>query len=102
QGALVKRVASKLRSTVAQPPGPLYPVEIEIDNDASELFTVLRIRTEDTTGFLYELTNALALSGVYISRVSVHSKGSQVFDTLLVADAKGHTMYDEHNESEYT
>lgn len=100
QGALVKRVASKLRSTAAQSPGPLYPVEIEIDNEASDLFTVLRIRTEDTSGFLYELTNALALSGVYISRVSVHSKGSQVFDTLLVTDAKGQKIVDPQKQRE--
>src|SRR4029077_8839641 len=100
QGALVKRVAAKLRNTAAQPPGPLYPVEIAIDNDASEQFTVLRIRTEDTTGFLYELTNALALSGVYISRVSVHSKGSQVFDTLLVTDAKGQKIVDPQKQRE--
>lgn len=100
QGALVKRVASKLRTTAAQPPGPLYPVEIEIDNDVSEMFTVLRIRTEDTSGFLYELTNALAISGVYISRVNVHSKGSQVFDTLLVTDAKGHKIVDPQKQRE--
>jgi len=100
QGALVKRVASKLRSVGALPAGPLYPVEIEIDNDASEQFTVLRIRTEDTSGFLYELTNALALSGVYISRVNVHSKGSQVFDTLLVTDAKGQKIVDAQKQRE--
>jgi glutamate-ammonia-ligase adenylyltransferase len=100
QGALVKRVAARLRATTAQPPGPLYPLEIEIDNDLSEQFTVLRIRTEDTSGFLYELTNALALSGVYISRVSVHSKGSQVFDTLLVTDAKGQKIVDPQKQRE--
>ncbi|HEY2251860.1 MAG TPA: glutamine synthetase adenylyltransferase [Planctomycetaceae bacterium] len=100
QGALVKRIAAKLRTTKARPPGPLYPVEIEIDNAASEQFTVLRIRTEDTSGFLYELTNALALSGVYISRVNVHSKGSQVFDTLLVTDARGQKIIDPQKQRE--
>lgn len=100
QGALVKRVAARLRVTAAQMPTTLYPVEIEIDNDASDQFTVLRIRTEDTSGFLYELTNALALSGVYISRVRVHSEGSQVSDTLLVSDARGQKILDPQKQRE--
>ena len=66
------------------PAGPF--VQIEIDNAASEQFTVLRIETEDSSGFLYELTNALAFSGVYISRVQVQSDGNRVFDSLLVTD----------------
>ncbi|MBI3861679.1 MAG: glutamine synthetase adenylyltransferase [Planctomycetia bacterium] len=100
QGALVKRVASRLRAVATPAPSMLYPINIEIDNDASEQFTVLRIRTEDTSGFLYELTNALALSGVYISRVRVHSAGSQVSDTLLVTDARGQKILDPHKQHE--
>ncbi|MBS0264917.1 MAG: glutamine synthetase adenylyltransferase, partial [Planctomycetes bacterium] len=89
QGSLVKRVAARLRTAASQLPTNLYPIHIEIDNAVSSQFTVLRIRAEDTTGFLYELTNALALSDVYISRVSVQSAGTQVFDTLFVTDARG-------------
>jgi len=100
QGALVKRVAARLRRTGDEPPAPLYPVLIEIDNDASDQFTVLRIRTEDTPGFLYELTNALALSGMYISRVRVHSQVNQVFDTVLVTDAKGQKIVDPQKQRE--
>jgi glutamate-ammonia-ligase adenylyltransferase len=100
QGALVKRVAARLRTTAAQMPTTLYPVNIEIDNEASDQFTVLRIRTEDTSGFLYELTNALALSGVNISRVSVQSQGSQVSDTLLVTDARGRKIVDPQKQRE--
>ena len=44
----------------------LYPVEIEIDNETSPRSSVLRIRSEDTIGFLYELANALALAGIDI------------------------------------
>jgi glutamate-ammonia-ligase adenylyltransferase len=94
QGALVKRVADRLRTTAVQMPTTLYPVAIDIDNEASDQFTVLRIRTEDTPGFLYELTNALALSGIYISRVSVQSQGNQVADTLFVTDARGQKIVD--------
>ena len=99
-GALVKRVAETLRSKAVEPGTTLLPVQIEIDNDASEQFTVLRIETEDTSGFLYELTNALAFSGVYISRVQVQSDGNQAFDTLLVTDGKGQKIVDPQKQRE--
>src|SRR5262245_60349021 len=99
-GALVKRVAQTLRSSAGETPGTLFPVHIEIDNEASDQFTVLRIQSEDTSGFLYELTNALAFSGVYISRVRVQSSGNEVFDTLLVTDGKGQKIIDPQKQRE--
>ena len=81
-------VAAALR--VAEHGAPaLQPVGIEIDNDASERYTVLQISGPDTPGFLYEFTNALALSGVHISQVFVISSGAHVRDTLFVTDARG-------------
>ena len=99
-GALAKRVAETLRSRSTETAGPLLPVQIEIDNAASEQFTVLRIETEDSSGFLYELTNALAFSGVYISRVHVQSDGNRVFDSLLVTDGKGQKITDLQKQRE--
>ncbi len=88
QGELIKQVAASVGS--AQPDEtPLYPVEIEIDNESSEKYTVIRINSTDTVGFLYELTNALALNGIYISRVTVRSVGRRVEDTLYVTDTRG-------------
>jgi len=101
-GALVKRVAQTLRSTAVKTPSTLFPVHIEIDNAASDQFTVLRIQSDDTSGFLYELTNALAFSGVYISRVRVQSEGDQVFDTLFVTDGKGQKILDPQKQRELT
>ncbi|MGQ0634201.1 MAG: glutamine synthetase adenylyltransferase [Planctomycetaceae bacterium] len=89
QGALARRVAGTLRQTAGDALRPLYPVDLTIDNDTSDQFTVLHITTRDTVGFLYELTNALALSGVYIARVAVSSEGDHVHDTVYVADARG-------------
>ncbi|MGE5193014.1 MAG: glutamine synthetase adenylyltransferase [Deltaproteobacteria bacterium] len=99
-GALVKRVAQTLWPKAAETPTTLFPVHIEIDNEASEQFTVLRIQSEDTSGFLYELTNALAFSGAYISRVRVQSIGNQVFDTILVTDGKGQKIVDPRKQRE--
>lgn len=88
QGELAKRAAAAVRPGGAGTPA-LPPVDIEIDNDASPDYTVLRISGTDTPGFLYEFTNALALNRIHISQVFVASVGSRVQDTLLVTDASG-------------
>ncbi len=68
---------------------PLYPIDIEIDNESLERYTILRIDAPDTIGFLYEFTNALAFNRIYIARVSVHSAGKRAHDILYVTDANG-------------
>lgn len=85
---LAKRVATALRQ--ASPHNdPLYPIEIEIDNQESEKYTVLRIRSQDTIGFLYELTTALAFNNIYIAQVEIDSAGRSVRDILYVTDERG-------------
>ncbi|OIO88510.1 MAG: hypothetical protein AUK03_16120 [Anaerolineae bacterium CG2_30_64_16] len=88
QGELATRVALALRDLPGTTP-TLHPIELEIDNDASDRYTMLRIDTPDTIGFLYEFTNALALNGIYISQVAVASVGNRVQDVLYVTDRHG-------------
>src|SRR6185503_12315598 len=88
QGMLARRVGDALRESVVTPQ-KLYPIDIEFDNESSTRQTVLRIDAPDTVGFLYELTNALALNGVNISRMTVETSGQRVRDTLYVTDARG-------------
>ena len=100
QGALVKRVAAALREHPQHGPGVLYPIDVQIDNDDAQPYTVLRIETRDTIGFLYELTNALALHGMHIARVHVESAGAYVRDTLYVTDVQGRKITDPHRQHE--
>ncbi|MGQ9584382.1 MAG: glutamine synthetase adenylyltransferase [Anaerolineae bacterium] len=88
RGELAKRVAAGFQGT-GRAPTTLYPIEIEIDNDISDRYTVLRIDAPDTVGFLYEFTNALAYNRIYIARVTVETVGNRVRDTLYVTDARG-------------
>lgn len=67
----------------------LLPIEIVIDNDLSEHHTVLHISAEDTPGFVYELTNALALAGYDIHRVLLTSIGNRVIDRLYIVGPEG-------------
>jgi glutamate-ammonia-ligase adenylyltransferase len=93
QGELAKRVAMAIPN-VSGHARALLPVEIDIDNSASDDFTILRIDATDTLGFLYELTNALSLNDINILRVSVNSLGHRIHDTLFVTDGHGRKITD--------
>ena len=86
RGDLAKRVGAALH-TLPGITAALYPIEIDIDNTSAENYTTLRISSQDTIGFLYEFTNALALNHIYIARVHVQSEGDRVQDVLYVTDA---------------
>jgi glutamate-ammonia-ligase adenylyltransferase len=99
RGELAKRVGAAFQA-MSETMTPLYPVDIEIDNEASDRYTVLRIDAPDTIGFLYEFTNALAFNNIYIARVVVQSVGSRAHDTLFVTDAAGHKITDPGRQRE--
>jgi glutamate-ammonia-ligase adenylyltransferase len=93
QGKLVKRVSHALRE-VASVNTTLLPIDIFIDNVPSQHYTGLLISADDTPGFLYELTNALALAGYDIHRVMLTSIGNRVVDRLLIAGPQGGKITD--------
>ena len=99
RGRLATRVASALPENLTEITA-LYPIEIEIDNDISDRYTILNIKSIDTIGFLYELTNALAYSRIHISRVNIESIGNLVQDTLFVTNEKGQKITDPGKERE--
>ncbi|MHB9034500.1 MAG: [protein-PII] uridylyltransferase family protein, partial [Anaerolineae bacterium] len=85
QAQLAKQIAVALPPTSAADVH-LQPIEVQIDNTSSERYTVVHIEAADTMGFLYELTNALALMGYQISLVTVDSTGQRAHDTLYLTD----------------
>jgi [glutamine synthetase] adenylyltransferase / [glutamine synthetase]-adenylyl-L-tyrosine phosphorylase len=99
QVQLVKRAAEILRNTQGSST-PLYPIEIEINNDLSKQYSVLRISGQESAGFLYELTNALAFSRIYIARVEIETLGSHIRDTLYVTDSDGHKIISPNKQRE--
>lgn len=99
RGELAKRVGAAFHD-VAGEETPLLPVAIEIDNESSPHYTVLRIDAPDTIGFLYEFTNALAFYRIYIARVIVRSVGRRVQDVLYVTDSNGRKITDAQRQRE--
>lgn len=96
---LARRVGAAYQSERGDAP-PLYPLDIQIDNTLSPHYTVLRIQTQDTAGFLYEFTNALSLTHTYIARMTVASAGSRVDDLLYVTDEHGRKITDPAKQRE--
>lgn len=96
-GELAKRVAAALRN-LSQASQVLYPVEIELDNETDSRHTILRIESEDTIGFLYELTNALSMSSIDIARMVINSEGNKARDVLYVSDDRGEKISSEEQQ----
>ncbi len=90
QAELVRMVAPTVRADVD--PHSLQPIFIDIDNDASERYTVLHIDAPDTPGFLYEFASALAVLGYDIGRMTLASREARVVDTLYLTDRDGHKI----------
>lgn len=67
----------------------LSPVTIRIDNESSPDWTVVDISAADTPGFLYSLSNALAMRQMYIHRVAIHSHEGKVQDQLHLGWRRG-------------
>jgi glutamate-ammonia-ligase adenylyltransferase len=104
QGELAKRVVASLQDSEqlhsTNYNQTLYPISIQIDNEISDQYTILKIESTDSFGFLYELTNALAITHIYISRVSVDSTSDKVQDTLYVTDENEKKITDPDKQRE--
>ncbi len=73
---------------MGSPPSP-EPVDIAFDNESSPSWTLLDVRGRDAPGFLYAFANALATRGLYVHRVQIESRGSEVHDRFSVTDREG-------------
>ncbi|PON19790.1 hypothetical protein C2W62_00975 [Candidatus Entotheonella serta] len=76
---------------VTQPTVSASPtaVEIDIDNESLPDWTVVHLTADDTPGFLYTLSNALAMRHMYIHGVQIHSHDNKVQDRLEIGWQRG-------------
>ncbi|MBW1980425.1 MAG: glutamate-ammonia-ligase adenylyltransferase [Deltaproteobacteria bacterium] len=84
---VVKRLAQY--QTAEQP--VLYPVQIRVDNSATDC-TRLLIYSEDTPAFLYSLSTALSLHGVSIEHVRIRTISGRIEDEIDIVDASGRKL----------
>lgn len=72
----------------------LLPVDIRIDNQSSEMDTILQIRSQDTPGFLFAFANALSLLAIKIEQARVRTENGTVQDVFAIRDLRGRKIED--------
>jgi len=62
------------------------PVNLTFDNTNSAQWTVMEVRSDDTFAFLYAISNALAMRGIYIHKVKIRSEGGEARDQFFIVN----------------
>lgn len=83
------RLIDSFRASQSTLTSGLASVDIDIDNESSPDWTVVHLTADDTPGFLYTLSNALAMRHMYIHGVQIRSHANQVEDRLEIGWRRG-------------
>ncbi len=70
-------------------PRPKVATSVEIDNEASDAYTVIDVYAQDRIGLLYSITSALASLGLTIAISKITTKGDKAEDVFYVSDIFG-------------
>jgi len=87
-------VAKSQPSTLLQKRIPKVSTVIEIDNEASDDFTIVEVFTEDRLGVLFTITYALHHLGLSIHVAKISTNVDQVADVFYVTDEAGGKIVD--------
>ena len=66
-----------------------FPTHITIDNEGSEIYTIIEVDARDRPGLLFDLTRTLANNNIYIASAVIATYGAQVVDSFYVKDMFG-------------
>jgi len=72
---------------------PKVPTRVQIDNDASDTYTVVDIKTQNRIGLLYDITSTLSELGLYIYISKISTKGDEAADIFYVKDIFGQKIF---------
>jgi [protein-PII] uridylyltransferase len=82
-------VESSQRSSFLRKRAPKVATVIEVDNEASDGFTIVEVFTEDRIGVLFTMTHGLHQLGLSIHLAKISTNVDQVADVFYVTDANG-------------
>ncbi len=91
-GFVNSRVAESILSGQVPAEQVLYPLDIRIAAEPDRTGTRVTVRGQDTTAFLYCLSNAFAVQRINIESVRIRTISGQVLDTFRVTDAAGRPL----------
>ncbi len=78
--------------------GLLSPIDISFDNSRSAEWTVMEARSADSFGFIYAISNALSMRGIYIHKVKIRSTADEAHDQFFIVDRWGHKIEDSREQ----
>jgi [protein-PII] uridylyltransferase len=88
-------VGSARTPLFAQKRAPKVSTVINIDNEASDDFTIIEIFTEDRIGVLFTITHSLHRLGLSIHVAKISTNVDQVADVFYVTDQRGGKITEE-------
>jgi [protein-PII] uridylyltransferase len=93
---LEHRLNQKLAPLRSKPQGTQkrLAAKVTIDNQASELYSVIEVFSEDRIGILYDITKTLSDFGISIYRARIGTKADQIVDVFYVLDNDGKKIED--------
>ena len=98
RGAVNRRLAEGLSKMPRASLDLIARIEVTFDNTRSERWTVVNVYSKNSFAFLYAMSNALSLRGIYIHGMKTHSRGNKVHDTFLISDRQGARLEDEDKQ----
>lgn len=96
QLAIADELARQRRHVRHQRPrtAKLRATRVIVDNQVSEVATVVEVHTPDTRGVLYRITTSLAELGLDIRSARIQTLGSEVVDSFYLLDSDGQKVTD--------
>ena len=79
---------------------PRVSARVQIDNDASDAYTIVDIKAQNRIGLLYDITSALSMLGLYIYIAKISTKGDEAADIFYVKDIFGQKIFYKEKLSE--
>ena len=90
----VEPLVEKSQTTLLQKRVPRVATVIQIDNEASGLYTVVEVFTADRLGVLFQITHTLHQLGLSIHVAKISTNVDQVADVFFVTDKAGKKVED--------
>ncbi|GFK96058.1 Bifunctional uridylyltransferase/uridylyl-removing enzyme [Fundidesulfovibrio magnetotacticus] len=73
---------------------------VEVNDEASDYFTVVEVRAADRLGLLYDLAVALDSLGLDVHAAKIDTQGLEVFDAFFVRTTQGRKVRDDQRAGE--
>lgn len=84
---------------MAAPPGSRAP-RVQVDNGASDFYTVVEVYARDRIGLLYTITSALHDLRLQVHQARISTAGDEAADVFYVLDRDGQKLVDDEQMAE--